>query len=113
VVAAEDVPRQQAAPASSSALALSLSNLREESLALEAVRAALLSGDLAAARVRLDSVRARFPRGTLAQEQRQLSVEIAGRGGDATRAAAEAAAFLKDYPSSPHAVAVRRWLPSP
>lgn len=91
----------------------SLSQLREESRALAAVRAALVSGELGAARRNLDSVRARFPQGVLVQERRELSIEIRGRSGDVAVAKAEAEAFLRDYPSSPHATAVRRWLNAP
>jgi len=56
----------------------------------------------------LDRATERFPSGALAQEREALAIEAAACAGREDEAARRASTFLRDYPSSPHADAVRR-----
>lgn len=81
--------------------------LRAESALVLRAREALRAGDCDGALERLNAAGARFPAGTLAQERETLSIEALGCAGDEAEAASRAAAFLRDYPASPHAGVIR------
>jgi hypothetical protein len=81
----------------------------EGALVLEA-RAALRRGDCAGALARLDAATASFGAGMLRQEREALAVEALGCGGRASEASARASVFLRAYPASPYAEAVRRYV---
>lgn len=85
------------------------SSLHEESLLLLRARRAWQSGDCEGALARLDEARARFPNGGLVQEREALSIEALACAGRAEEASTRAAAFLRDYPTSPHADGLRRY----
>ncbi|MBX3209994.1 MAG: hypothetical protein KF764_33500 [Labilithrix sp.] len=75
--------------------------LREEAALLHAIRAALVRGDVADARTKLDEARARFPKSQLAPERDALEVRLASESGDHERAAILARKFVEHYPDSP------------
>jgi hypothetical protein len=77
------------------------SSLREESRLLEGARDALRRGDVQGALAALDAEGKRFPNGVLDQERRTLLVGALAASGDKARAAEEARAFERIYPSSP------------
>jgi len=83
------------------------SQLREEKTALGDARAALRGGDTASALQKLEAVGGRFPNGTLAQEREALAIEALARAGQSAAASERAAAFLRAYPTSPHAMKIR------
>ena len=66
-------------------------------------RALLRSGQSLAALHQLDQARARFPGGMLGQEREALAIEALSQSGQRAAARERAAAFLRAYPSSPHA----------
>lgn len=86
------------------------SALREESLVLLEARAALRAGNPGSALELLNRARARFPRGALVQEREALTIEALSRSGQPQVAAQRAEAFLRQFPRSPHAADVRRYL---
>ncbi|MBX3224586.1 MAG: hypothetical protein KF795_28990 [Labilithrix sp.] len=79
----------------------SVGRLREEAALLHAIRAALVRGDVADARTKLDEARARFPKSQLAPERDALEVRLASESGDHERAAILARKFVEHYPDSP------------
>jgi len=83
--------------------------LHAESASLLRGRQLLRSGDCEAALAQLKETETRFPRGALAQEREVLSIEALACSGRATTASARAEAFVRDYPTSPHASKVRRF----
>jgi hypothetical protein len=81
----------------------------EGALVLQA-RAAVRRGDCAAALQPLNEANARYPRGTLRQERDALTIEALACGGQSAEASSRAAAFLRDYPGSPYADAMKRFV---
>jgi hypothetical protein len=96
-------PRPPEKTADSSAAFERESRLREESQAISEARDALRSGDDAAALAKLEALGQKFPAGVLVQEREALSIEALHKSGRSAEAAARADAFLKAYPTSPHA----------
>jgi hypothetical protein len=86
------------------------SQLREESLAVMAVRRVLLANDPVKALELLEQAQKRFKRGAMAEEREALTIEALAKSGQNTRASVGAKAFLSNYPRSPHASNVRRFL---
>jgi hypothetical protein len=86
------------------------SRLSDEAHAVLAARAALRSGNPAAALRELSDARALFPRGALVQEREALTIEALARAGQSGAASARAQAFLNRFPRSPHAEDVRRFI---
>jgi hypothetical protein len=84
------------------------SPLREEAELLLGARGVLRSGDCTGALEKLEGTRARFPDGALSQEREALAIEALVCAGRDVEAADRAAAFLREYPASPHANAVGR-----
>jgi outer membrane protein assembly factor BamD (BamD/ComL family) len=82
--------------------------LREEAQLLLGARGALRSGDCKGALEKLEETRTRFPNGALSQEREALAIEALACAGRDVEAADRAAAFLREYPASPHADAVGR-----
>jgi outer membrane protein assembly factor BamD (BamD/ComL family) len=89
------------------------SRLSDEAHAVLAARAALRSGNPAAALRELSDARALFPRGALVQEREALTIEALARTGQSGAASARAQAFLSRFPRSPHADDVRRFILAP
>ncbi|HSO00162.1 MAG TPA: outer membrane protein assembly factor BamD, partial [Candidatus Nanopelagicales bacterium] len=83
------------------------SRLREESRVLGEARDALRRGDAAGALQKLEEVRTRFPDGVLTQEREALAIEALYRSGSRAAASARAAAFLRAWPTSPHATRIQ------
>ncbi|HSO35872.1 MAG TPA: outer membrane protein assembly factor BamD [Labilithrix sp.] len=83
--------------------------LQAESASLLRGRRLLRSGDCEGALAQLQETETRFPRGALAQEREVLSIEALACSGRATTASARAEAFVRDYPTSPHASKVRHF----
>lgn len=86
------------------------SRLREESRVLAEARGALRGGDPASALEKLDAALGRFPDGILLQEREVLAIEALARSGQGSAASERAAAFLRTYPTSPHATKVRGYV---
>jgi len=86
--------------------AASAPELARELLVLERARNAVSAGAAARALSALDEYSAEFPGGTLRAEAAALRVEAVGLG-DPERGRALAAAFLRDYPTSPLSTRVR------
>ena len=84
-----------------------LSALAAELDLLRRARAAIDAGDGDAALALLGEHARMFAGGQLQQDRDILRVEALCAEGDATRARAAAAAFLRDHPGSPHAARVR------
>jgi hypothetical protein len=84
------------------------SRLAEEAQSLVEARRLLRSGAIAAAQAALEKADREFAGGRLGQEREALLIEALARGGQRDLARGRAAAFLRNYPSSPHAVDVRR-----
>lgn len=97
--------RVQRAPAP--ARALPPSHLAAEGRLVVEARRALREGDAAGALRQLEAGRAAFAGGALLQEREALTIEALARTGRADAAAARADAFLRAYPHSPHASAIR------
>ncbi|WP_437279569.1 tetratricopeptide repeat protein [Sorangium sp. So ce375] len=87
--------------------------LRAESALLTEARAALRSGDAAAAAAILDRLRAQFPKGVLRQEREVLAIDVLAARGNAQEAKRRAQAFVKQYPKSPHSAKLKRFLDQP
>ena len=86
------------------------SAVRAEGALLLRARAALRDGQCAGALGTLEEATARFPRGALPQERAALSVEALACSGLEDEAARRAAAFLRDFPASPYADGIRRFI---
>lgn len=82
------------------------SNLHQEAAVLALARHALARGDHAAALRELEVHRRRFMHGLLTQEREVLRVRALCSSGARAKAARYIAAFHRDFPSSPHRVAV-------
>jgi hypothetical protein len=82
--------------------------LESESQRMARARALLRSGNAARALSELSALERDEPRGLLVQEREALLIEALSAVGQREVARERAAAFLKRYPSSPHARAVRR-----
>jgi outer membrane protein assembly factor BamD (BamD/ComL family) len=81
-----------------------------ESRRVADARALLLAGDARRALLELEAVRKDFPRGLLAQEREALAIEALGLLGERSEARQRADNFLRQYPGSPHATVVRKFL---
>jgi hypothetical protein len=92
-----------AAPARS----LPASRLAAEAALVVEARRALRAGDAGRALSQLEGARAELAGGALVQEREALTIEALSRLGRGPAAAARADAFLRAYPRSPHASAVR------
>jgi hypothetical protein len=57
----------------------------------------------------VDEAHARFPEGALVQEREALAIEALALAGRDEEASARAAAFLREYASSPYGATVRRY----
>jgi hypothetical protein len=79
------------------------SHLAEESRMVIEARRALHAGDFATTLHLLESAAATFPNGALGQEREALAIQALARSGQRAAAAKRAAAFLAEYPNSPHA----------
>lgn len=95
---AEDAPAHDEASAPS---------IADEIARLDAARARLAAKDSARALTELDAYARRYPHGTLLPEAARLRVEAVLAQGDRARAEALARDFLRAYPESPHAPALR------
>jgi hypothetical protein len=102
-----------AAPAADDAKKLRASRLAEESRMVLEARNLLRSGDPGGALRLLDGARTAFPDGALTQEREALSIEAIARSGQRDLASRRAEAFLRDYPKSPHASDVKRYVVIP
>lgn len=80
--------------------------LADEIRTLARARAALASGDTAAASRALDEHDRRFPAGALAEEARVLRIDVLARR-DHAAAVSAARAFVAAHPASPHAPRLR------
>jgi hypothetical protein len=100
---APEPARMQRAPARG----LTTSHLAAEGRLVVDARRALREGDAAGALRQLEARRAEFVGGVLVQEREALTIEALARTGRTDAAAARADAFLRAYPHSPHAAAVR------
>jgi hypothetical protein len=85
------------------------SSLREESQLLLRARRAWQARDCTGALTQLDEARRRFPSGALVQEREALAIEALACVGRSKEAATRAASFLREYPTSPHAEALRQF----
>ncbi len=104
------IDTKRGASAAAAQSAHEASALREESQNLLEARAALRGGNPSAALDLLSRARTRFPRGALAQEREALTIEALYRSGQKQLASQRADAFLRQFPRSPHAADVRRYL---
>jgi hypothetical protein len=95
-------------PSSSPAPAPS-SRLREEAAVLRRAREALRQNNLPAAFAELEVARTAFPRGALGEEREALTIELLARSGQRDMARRRAQAFLRIFPTSPHAANVRQF----
>ncbi len=86
------------------------SQLREESLAVMAARQALRSSDAPKALHLLEQAQQRFKNGALAEEREALTIEALAKSGQGARASTRARAFLINYPRSPHAADMQRFV---
>jgi hypothetical protein len=102
--AANAEPRVTAAAAA----AAPVTSIADEVVRLDVVRSALSLRDSRAALTELSAYELSYPRGTLAPEAARLRVEAFLLQGDTRRAQALARAFLRAYPQSPHAAALRK-----
>jgi hypothetical protein len=91
------------------ARAPSPSQLEAEGLAVLNAKRALRAGDAATALRLLEEARRAFADGALGQEREALEIEALDRSGQSAAARARAAAFLRAYPTSPHATNVKRF----
>ncbi|XXY45585.1 tetratricopeptide repeat protein [Sorangium sp. So ce269] len=87
--------------------------LRAESALLMEARAALRSGDAAAAAALLERLRVQFPKGVLRQEREVLAIDVLAARGNVQDAKRRAQAFVKQYPKSPHSAKLKRFLDQP
>jgi hypothetical protein len=81
--------------------------LAEQIAAMDAVRAALASGNGARALRLVDDYQRRFPRGAFGEEAEALRVDALAKSGDAAGATRAGQRFLSAHPGSPHAARVR------
>jgi hypothetical protein len=94
----------QASPPSRASL------LREESLAVIAARQALRENDAGGALRLLEQAQRRFKKGALLEEREALTIQALAKSGNEAQAARRAKAFMTNYPRSPHAADVQRYL---
>jgi len=85
------------------------SRLAAEGRAVVEAKRALRAGDAASALRLLEAADRAFPDGALEQEREALAIEALDRAGQREAARARAQAFLRAYPTSPHATNVRRF----
>jgi len=97
-------------PAAAATVNLPVSRLREESLAVLAIRKSLLAGQAGEALRLLDRAQRDFPGGALMEEREALTVRALLVGGQKAAAQQRGAAFLRAFPRSVHAAEVRRLL---
>jgi len=81
-----------------------------ESRRIADARGLLRSGDARRAFAALEAVRKDFPSGSLAQEREALAIEALTSLGERSEARRRATIFLRQYPGSPHAAVVRKFL---
>lgn len=97
-------------PGASSTLAGgTVDRLGEESRLLLGARTALSAGQCERALSHLNEARRWFPAGALVQEREALSIESLACAGRREEASTRASAFLRDFPTSLYADAVRRF----
>ena len=103
--AEEPAPAEETAPAEPpvNAAAGPASHLREEIELVRSARQALRAGRASQALQILDESRRRFPSAALEQERERLTIEALSASGRTAEASARAAAFLRKFPTSPHA----------
>ena len=97
----------RAAPAGTET-ALPASRLAEEAQSLVEARRLLRTGAVSAALSALEQADREFAGGRLGQEREALLIEALAQAGQGDLARRRAAAFLRNYPSSPHAGDVKR-----
>jgi len=95
---------------SAASVELPVSRLREESLAVLAIRKSLLAGRASEALRLLQGAQRDFPGGVLTEEREALTVRALFAAGQKAAAQQRGAAFLKSFPRSAHAAEVRRLL---
>jgi hypothetical protein len=95
------------APAPGSVPPEQVGDAREESRMVAAARDALRLGDPASSLGWLERAHQKFPNGVLVQEREALAIEALALSGRRDEAEKRAAAFLRDYPKSPHAARVQ------
>lgn len=83
------------------------SRLRDENRILGDARTALRSGNSESALEKLEAMGGQFPDGVLVQEREVLVIEALAKAGKRAEASSRAAAFLRTYPTSPHAAKMR------
>jgi outer membrane protein assembly factor BamD (BamD/ComL family) len=76
-----------------------------------AARSALRSGNPGEALRLIQQIQGKFGAGLLGQEREALTIEALGRSGQREQARTRAEAFLRAFPSSPHAQDVRMFAP--
>jgi hypothetical protein len=112
--AAQSAPQAAARPPERGRLArpapaaTDASRLAQEAQSLVEARRLLRSGAIPAALVALERAQREFAGGRLGQEREALVIEGLAQNGQVDLARRRAAAFLRDYPGSPHAADVRR-----
>lgn len=84
------------------------SQLQAEAAALRSARAELRAGKLADAFATLEASRQMFSAPALYQEREALMIELLFRADQGATAQRRAAAFLENFPDSPHAAAIRQ-----
>ena len=95
------------APSANGSAMSSADALRDEIALVAAARAALRRGDGTGALATLETARKQHPRGALVQEREVLTIEALAQSGDTAGASRRASAFLRAFPTSPHATHVR------
>jgi outer membrane protein assembly factor BamD (BamD/ComL family) len=80
---------------------------------LTEARAELHAGDPRAALQTLERLRARSPKGVLAQEREVLTIQVLSALGDNAAAKRKAKEFLDAHPESPHTSQLRRLAADP
>lgn len=104
--AAQPEPEPNSAPTTQ----VSTSSLPRETAQLDRVRAALREGDFRRSLLESDRYDRAFDAGVLRQEAAVLRIETTFRTGDVTRARSLFEAFVRAYPTNPHASRLRKLL---
>lgn len=102
-----------ASPSTKPRATTSIDPLASEVALLEAARRCLDASDVACAASNLDAHRARFGRGTLADEAMVLRIDLARAQGDVTKARELARRLLDEHPDGPYAARAKAVLAEP
>lgn len=90
-----------------------VSQLQDESAAVQEARSQLAAGNAAGALSTLTQLDVDVPRGILGQERTVLTIEALKKSGQGAAAAQRAAAFIEANPKSPYAERLKAYLSSP